>query len=205
MSDVKLTAAQEKILENYRQRFLSLVKNTDKSKKEKANLAFEALFKLQKMPKPTIYWFDNLLEARHKAAQLQYTIPIGSTPIVPTREQLRSQADSMAYGNLESYWVIYYQFLADHVNKTRDEALNHLVSIVEECGPFWLFKEGAVVVCEKASVFEVNDKWEPHNESGPCIQFPGGDSIYAINGKHYASLLEAKLAAKLGANEDDTA
>lgn len=204
MSEYVMTEQQKADLEVYRAKFVAILKDTTPTNRKVAEEAFTKLFKIHNFPVPTFKWFDNIMEAAkfsyicsNKVKSPEDALAYNHKGKPISRDEAMQQVDNMAYGTLEAYWITYYKFLADKIHCKEDPALDQIYIITQQCGPYWIFTEGMVVVVDKPIEVHLNDKLQPHNPDGPAFAWTGGSKSYAINGTIYSSLAEMKMAQAL--------
>lgn len=196
----KLTPEQEAKIPLYEKQFRDIQMNTEPTDKAKAEDAvrrsYVYLAKTQKdiSTNPEFVWADSPM----KGARLAAEILKGSKDI--TTEELRAQAEQAAYGTFEAYWTSVYAFIGFELPVETDELLQIVVDIVKNCGAYWTFNN-LVVMTPKPSMIEVENN-KLHCISGPALQYPNGDAIYAYKGERKNSLMEVIMAARADSGTD---
>lgn len=193
----KLTKAQEAKIPEYIERFEKIGLSTEPTDKAKAEAAlkrcYEYLSKTHSFkPNPEIIWADSPMAGAKIAAQCAK----GDENV--TEAEIQEQASLASYGSFEAYWVATYVFIAEQLlPNNKDEAIQIVLDLVENCGVYWQF-EDLVVVTPKPKAIHLNDK-KLHNLEGLALEYPNGDGIYAIDGKRKNSLMEVMLEQKCSA------
>ncbi len=223
--EIKITKEHEKFIPEYLERFRAIGLNTDPCDRLKAEIAVSELFAEinrqpgyeNTLPVPTTYiWFSNPFDAAEFAARiaLPENAEFGDIvkqrglktmqeylsvlhPKLPTREQIKDQALKASYGSFESYWVAFYAFADEVVEKKNNPLVARVVDAVKKCGTYWGFKNKAGTVCvmimsEKPA--EIHIKGETvHAVDKMAIKYPDGRGFYCIEGTPYRTLMEAKM------------
>lgn len=200
----KLTAKEEKILEKYKEKYTKITFDTTPTDKEKTENAIRNLYQLDgritEGSELTFFWFEDPQQARFAAAQRRYSTTN------PTVAQLRDMADSVNYGQFETFWVAFYMFVNEVVAKrkksgiTADPAHKFWDVVVQNAGTFYTLKK-EVYISEKPIETHVNAENKLHNTSGPAILYKNGTGYYFENGEIKRSLAEAALDSLFGSEK----
>lgn len=185
-----LTKEQEALIPIYRERYLQIGLSTTPTNRTKAEDAITRSYKYLKLAPPRFIWADSPFAGIKIAAQLANGVEN------PTKEQISEQAGKASYGSFESYWVSTYAFIAEVLPVKKDELIDIVKDIVMDCGVYWTF-EDVVVVTEKPTNISMVDK-KLHNTERKALEYKDSTGLWVINGQVYPSLLEARLAEKLG-------
>lgn len=86
----------------------------------------------------------------------------------------------ITYGNMESYWVAFYQFFFDNFGICQE--IQEMGPIVENCS--WvLADDNTVYIVDRPSVIKFDDQNRTHCENGPAIEYPDGFAVYIWHGQ----------------------
>lgn len=195
----KLTKEQEAMIPVYLERYRAIglsTRPTDRNKAAAAVLkAYAYLHDAQVAKKepvtmvrvPEIIWADSPFKGARIAAELATDNPN------PTKAQISDQASKASYGSFEAYWVSFYAFIGEQLPVKKDDLLDIVKEIVEECGVYWTF-EDTVVLTPKPAIINMSADGKLHCEDDKALGYPDGSGIYAFNGVRYATLTELTLA-----------
>lgn len=186
----KLTKEQEEQIPVYLDRYLKVGMSTEPCDRVKAEAALKASYKYMKLPEPEIVWADSPMQGAVLAAQFAK----GSLDV--TKAEISDQAGKASYGSFEAYWVAFYAFIAEQLPVKKDELIDIVKEIVQNCGVYWTFKDLIVVTEKPIEIHMVNQKL--HNEDGLAVKYKDGHGVFMIDGKRCRSLLENKINATLG-------
>jgi hypothetical protein len=182
----KLSELQKQLLPKYAEEYRQISLSTERCDRQKADQAFKELYKINNMQEPTIEWFDSPLQAQKRAAQLK------KGDLVVTDEEIRDIASSASYGSLDSYWVAFHAMNYENNIGNSDPVHPILMELCKNSGVYWTL-ENTVVASEKPTAIHIeNDNL--HNNTGPALTYANGDSLYCIEGKPYASMMDIVLA-----------
>lgn len=188
----ELTKEQEAMvpeyLEKYKQIGLS-TRVTDRAKAEKA-VTESYLYLNHKAPKFT--WVDDPIEGAKLAAQFAK----GDENV--SLQEIRDQASLASYGSFEAQWVVFYAFIAEVLGVKKDNLIDIVKDIIEECGLYWTF-EGMVVMSPKPTAIHMNAEGKLHNTEGLALEYSTGRGIYAVNGVRKENLAQVVLSEKFEA------
>ena len=93
----------------------------------------------------------------------------------------------------------FYAFIGEQLPVKKDELLDIVKDIVEECGVYWTFDD-IVVLTDKPSSLTM-DNGKLHNENGHALAYKDGTGIYAYKGNRNGTLTELKLATIMKADD----
>lgn len=86
----------------------------------------------------------------------------------------------ITYGNMESYWVAFYQFFFDNFGICQEA--QEMGPIVDHCS--WVLADTTTVyIVDRPSVIKFDDQNRTHCESGPAIEYPDGFAVYIWHGQ----------------------
>lgn len=197
----ELTPEQEAMIPVYVEEYLKIGMSTAPTDRPKAEAAIIAAYRYLRSidpesplsDNPTIFWEESPFKGAKKAAELA----AGTTAV--TKEMISDQASRASYGALESYWVSFYAFIVEQLPGKKDDLLPIIKSLIQELGAHWSFEDCVVLTpkpCKIQFLGEVISCLD-----GPAILYPDGEGIYALDGVHYNSLMELKLASLGKTNE----
>lgn len=198
-----LTPEQEAKIPEYRERFLAIGLSTAPTDRQKAEDAvrrsYEYLHKTDPslcVPNPEFIWADSPMEGAKIAAQQT------KGDLNVTEQEIRACADNASYGSFEAYWVSTYSFIANELPVEKDELTDIVTDIVKECGAYWTFEDLVVLTPKPTKIELVNEKL--HSTTGPAIEYPNGDGVYAYKGERKGSLMEVIMASRNEGTEQPT-
>lgn len=192
-----LTKEQEAQIPVYLEHYRKVGLSTRKTDRAKAEVALRAAYKYLKLQEPEIFWAESPFAGAVIAAQLLK----GSLTV--TKQEVSDQASKASYGSLEAYWVSFYAFIGEQLPVTKDELLDIVKDVADECGVYWTF-EDAVVLTDKPTKI-IMDDGKLSCEDGMALEYADGSGVYAYKGVKYNSLLELKLEAILKNETSKTA
>ena len=111
-----------------------------------------------------------------------------------TTEEIQAQANMASYGSFEAYWVSVYAFIAEQLPVEKDELIDIVLAIIEDCGVYWTFDDLVVLTPKPSEIHFLDNKL--HNPNGLALAYANGDGIYALNGVQKQSLMDLVLSAK---------
>lgn len=203
----KLTPAQEAKIPAYLDKYMKIGLSTERSDRPKAEAAIRDLYKQMGYGDiKQFHWYDNPLTGCEMAAKCAKLDPSlaklddafeRAMPIPVTRAELADQASKASYGSFEAYWVAFYDFVQTELPVPPHPLVDICKNIVLDCGVFWTF-EGHVIITEKPKAIRVKDNKLHSEDDLPAIEYYDGTAIYAKDGKVFSSLMEMKMAEKLG-------
>ena len=182
----KLTPAQEAMIPEYREMYRQKGLSTTPCDRAKAEAAITASYVYQKMAPPTFIWADSPYEGRKIAAQL-----VKGNEVVNAAE-VEAQAGTSSQGSFDAYWVSFYAFIAEQLPVTKDNLIDIVKDIIDNCGVYWSF-EDVVVLTEKPVAIHMKDE-KLHNEAGLALEYKDGSGIFSINGVVHPSLLAVTIS-----------
>lgn len=185
----KLTPAQEAKIPEYVEKYLEIGLSTRPCDHAKAEDAIKRSYKYLKLKEPTFIWVKSPFEGAKVAAQLAK----GSEDV--TKQEISEQGSKASFGSFEAYWVSFYDFVATELPVKKDELIDIVKDIVNECGVYWTF-EDVVVVSEKPVAIHFKDK-KLHNPEGLALEYVDGTGIFALEGKSYPSLLDMTIEKEM--------
>jgi hypothetical protein len=192
MKEKQLSQEQIDKIPQYVEKFNSLTiksGNTDKAKAEAAiTRLYNHLSKTDEKFKkdPEIVWADG----PHAGAKLAAQYAKGDVNV--TQDEIVQQADTASFGTFEAFWVSTYSFIAKEVDKSKDVLIDIVEDVVTHCGVFWTFEDLVVLTPIPTKIHIKDDKL--HNENGPCVEYPNGEAVFAINGEYKDSLMSVAIA-----------
>jgi hypothetical protein len=93
----------------------------------------------------------------------------------------RAIFNNMIYGNSDSYWLSYYQFIRNELKVECIHKLDGLVELANHCG--WLsVYDDCVVFQDRPEFIKFDDQDRLHSENGPSIRYCDGFSVYSWHG-----------------------
>lgn len=187
MSKIKtLTKEQQDMIPVYRERYLQVGLSTRPTDRNKAAAAITKAYEYLKLSKPEIIFAESPFKGAVIAAQIATGVD------KPSKEQIVNQISKASYGSLEAYWVSFYAYIGEQLPVKKDELLDIVKEIVDECGVYWTF-EKVVVITDKPAEIHLKDGML-HNENGFALRYTDGTGVFAKDGVRYANLTEMKIA-----------
>lgn len=190
----ELTKDQEAQIPAYLEKYKQIGLSTRPTDRAKAEAAVTESYKYLGHKPPEFTWVDDPIEGAKLAAQFAK----GDENV--TTQEIRDQASLASYGSFEAQWVVFYAFIAEVLGVKKDNLIDIVKDIIDECGLYWTF-EGMVVMSPKPSAIHMNAEGKLHNTEGLALEYATGRGIYAVNGVRKNNLAEVVLAEKFEANE----
>jgi len=186
----KLTKEQEDKIPEYFKRYLEKGRSTAPSNKASAENAVKELYAYFKADfHNNIIWTDSPMEAVKKVASLL----ADGKPV--TKSHIDEAVNGAFWGQSEAYWVASHSFIAYELPVERDNLIDIVNALVDNCSGLWCL-DGAVVISEK--IVEIHLKGDKlHREDGPAIVFRDGSGVCVVNDQRVNSLLEASIESRL--------
>lgn len=202
----KLTPAQERRVSEYLEKYEAIGLDTKRCDRAKAEQAVRESYRELKLGAiEKFVWFENPWEGAKYAARLALTenkdyLKTGVLhERLPTREQIKEQAQKASYGSFEAYWVAFYAFIEEVLEVDPHPLVPIAKNIVAECGAYWTF-EGLVVMTEKPAEIHLKDMGDGkkvlHNTNGKALRYHDDTGLYAVNGEIFMTFMEMTMAAK---------
>lgn len=182
-----LTPAQEAKIPEYLEKYRGIGLSTRVTERTKAEEAVKRAYAYLKMAEPEIIWCSSPFTGVRKAAELQK----GSTDV--TKQEIADQASKASYGSFEAYWVSFYAFIGEQLPVKKDDLLDIVKDIIDECGVYWTFERVVVLTDKPSKIFMLDGKL--HNLEGRALEYADETGIFAFEGTRYSSLLEVKIAS----------
>lgn len=191
-----LTPEQQAKIKEYTEHYYRVGISTEPSNKPKAEAALKAHYAYQGLPEPMIVWRPSPFSGSVLAAKVANHAQGNDLPVdevlntLPnvTDDQVRQMAATASYGSFNAYWVAYYAFISEQVEKNNDPLINIVKDIVEECGVYWTFSRLVIITEKPVSIKMKDDKL--HCEDDMALKYSDGTGLYCIDGKTGKSLLE---------------
>jgi len=190
-----LTPEQEALIPVYREKYRAIGLSTEPTDKARAEAAIRECYRHLKLKDPEIVWATNPYVGAKIAAQLA----TGNEN--PTRQEIAAQADTASYGSFNAYWVSFYTYIAEVLNKEKNPLIEIVNRVIADCGVYWTF-EDIVVITPKPSEIHCNAEGKLHNTSGKAFAYADGTGMYCLNGARHNSLSELSVAAKFASADD---
>lgn len=195
MSIDKLTPEQEAKIPEYLERFKNIglsTRPTDRAKAEAAiRRSYEYMAKQSSnfSKTPEFVWAESPMKGAILAAQFAK----GSKDVTPS--EIKDQASQASYGSFEAYWVSTYAFIAEQLPVQKDELIEIVLEIIEECGVYWTFEDLVVLTPKPCSIRM--EGVTLHADDGMALEYGNGDGLYAFNGEVKNSLMEVNIAKRV--------
>lgn len=184
-----ITPEQEAKIPEYLERYLKIGTSTTPCDRVKAEAAVSACYAYLKYAQPKFVWADSPYAGAKLAAQLAFDRQD------VTQQEIQDQRPKASFGSFEAYWVSFYAFVAEQLPVTKDNLIDIVKEVVENCGVYWTF-EGMVVMTEKPIALHFKDK-KLHNPNGLALEYKDGTGVFAIEGKPYPSLLDMTIQSEV--------
>lgn len=159
----KLTAAQEAMLEVYRDKWIKIGLSTDRVDPAQAEEAVKLLYKCGGLSAPDKIVFANG--------------PLHAKKILGER----SGTESCVYGSHEAAWLSFYDFMQNEVGIDLEGKLDGLWAVAKTCG--WVSCYDTLAVVQDRPVhIKMDEDNRLHSETGPAILYADGFAVYAWHG-----------------------
>lgn len=190
----KLTPEQEAMIPVYLERYRAVGLSTRQTDRPKAEAAVKRAYAYLKHAEPKVIW----AESPFKGARIAAELLAGTSDV--TKQQIADQASKASYGSFEAYWVSFYAFIGEQLPVKKDELLDIVKDIVEECGVYWTFDDAVVLTDKPTAIHMVDGKLS--NSNGKALEYCDGSGIFALDGVRYATLTELTLAVMMGKTDE---
>jgi hypothetical protein len=174
-----LTKEQEAKMAEYRDAWIKIGLAVGKPNKRKVRAAINKAYAAAGLKNPAdIIYFDNPIDAVRKATQ----ISVGREKVTATEQN--SVLSQACYGQHDAGWLAYYSFFKEVVGLPLD-MIDGMVALASEIGWWWALKN-TVVVSERPSQVNVDDRGRLHSITGPAVVYGGNKNgpctIYSVHG-----------------------
>lgn len=188
----KLTPAQEKELEVWRERWLGIGLCTDRANRKRAEEAISEMYKIIGFKPPEFVWCESPKKCLEKLSELG-----GS----PEREYLGKEW----WGQHEAYWIATYLFCRDVLSVKYEEEKNKYIDLWSEvcqsCCWWWPY-EHYCIISERPTACHLNKDGRLHCETGPALAFNDEQcQLYSLNGVIVPKWLVETPAEKIDPKE----
>jgi len=211
-SDVKLTTAQKKIADEYKNRYYQIAINTDPCDRAKAEDALTKAYRLiQKRKeygetelvsvsdKPEFLWVDSPFAGAIEAAKTaRPNLTVGTSEF---EEEVKNQASQASFGSFESYWISFYDFINTEIKKENSDVVEIVREIAKNCGVYWTFDKKIIISEKPVKISLKNDKL--HDDEDLALKFKDGSGIYCVDGVRKRSLVETTIDSLYGKIESN--
>lgn len=197
----KLTKEEKQLLEKERDRWFKIATEDPENHPEKAEAAIWNIYQdLGYKEKPEFIWCDSPMDAQLKISYAKI-IEDDSTTKAEFEEKYKTwkknlknvsldDLEKMEYshtslwGNHDAFWIGFYKYCEKIGVKYSEEdqkALDTWADLALSCG-WWYPFEFACFICKKAIYTKLDEQNRLHNPDGPCIEYPDGFRMYALEG-----------------------
>ena len=112
--------------------------------------------------------------------------------------QLHAWHSLWTYGQMDSYWIAFYQFtetIGIKYDKKDSELLELWAKVAKSCSWFWCF-ENVVFVSDRPKALHFNKEWRLHNEHGAAYEFRDGWKAFYLNGVKFPQEMYIKVISR---------
>jgi len=163
----KLTKEQEKNLEVWKNKWLSIGLDTKPCDREEAERWMKEAYKVAGLKPPGEFiWVLSPMQAQTKANEIN-----GNKKFVYYYS---------GFGALDANWLGFYDYF-DQNTKVKTEKIRPLINLAYNCG-WWIGGEDVCIMSEKPEQIHFNANKVLHNETGPSIRYRDGFELYHLNG-----------------------
>ncbi len=164
----KLTAAEQKQLEEYRAYCLARGRATDEIDKARLEPAITELYRLMGKPAPQFVYADSICHAQ---------------AIISESTRDKSYHATYFWGQQDYYWVGFYRFAEKYLGVVYEKSalLALWETIAETAHWFWPY-EHACIVSHKPVKLTFDQQGRLHNDSGSAVEYRDGYAQYYLHG-----------------------
>jgi len=168
MSQATLTAEQLKQVEEWREKYLAVGRQTGPCDREAAEGYIKEAYQERGLEPPKqIIWVPSVMAGCTEAARL------ANNGQEPTAAQIREQVSQACYGQHDVYWLSYYAFARDVLGLTSEANPTPQLKVAEHVCWWWPF-ENICVVSERPTKLCIDDEGRLHCEDGKALEFSDG-------------------------------
>lgn len=199
-----LNAEQQAKLKEYYDEYLAIGLNTEPCDRIKAEnalrntyvYAHDVLNENHKSKTPKFVWADSPKAGLMIAAQIE----AGQGNDI-TDEIIKKVRGQVSYGSFECYWVAFYAFISEVMEKNPQEIIELGKDVVKNCGFYWIFND-VCVVCERPTkiiVQEIEGKGlVPHSNTEMAVQYKDGTGLFYEEGQVIPTKMSKLFNDKFG-------
>ena len=113
-------------------------------------------------------------------------------------KELSEYHEFYGYGQMDSAWIAFYQFMETIGIKYTDnesKLLEHWAQTAKSCSWFWTF-ENYVFVSDRPTKLHFNESYRLHSELEPAYEYSDGWAGYYLDGVHLSQELWRKIIDK---------
>jgi hypothetical protein len=181
----------ESKVEAYKEKWMKIALDTTETNKEKATEYINEIYKVNGYEAPYILFVDNpLFGVRISEFAMQPESKDNLKRVldwVATDEYKTKKASSVdfhAYGQLDAYWLIYWDYVLDNHKQevSADDAkrITPVMKLANEVSYYWLLDKMAIVTVKPEILAIENEK--PHSIFTPALKWKDLD-LYVLEGK----------------------
>ena len=211
----KLTKSQEQSVIPFREKWRSIGLSTERSDKESSEKAIIALYK-ELGKKPPLFIFCpsplfciqqiNFFKFLGKKSNLESNLWSNLESNLESNQksedkfikELSEYHEFYGYGQMDSAWIAFYQFMETIGIKYTDnesKLLEHWAQTAKSCSWFWTF-ENYVFVSDRPTKLHFNESYRLHSELEPAYEYSDGWAGYYLDGVHLSQELWRKIIDK---------
>ena len=188
----KLTKAEEKLLEEYFQKYLKIGTCTEPADRKAFEVAVTGILTGLNLEVPPFVWVASPKAAQVVLTGLDELSKLPEHPDKGTPQDLMKelglsklqQYPNPYYGQMDVHWIATYKFGAEIGVEFDPKDLAELElwdSLAKSGGWWWPFDVG-VVCTERPSEIHMDDNGNLHMDGGPAVKYRDGWSIWRLHG-----------------------
>lgn len=188
MSQLHLDESKTEV---YKEKWMKIAVDTTPTNQEKAVEYINEIYKVNGYTAPYILFVDNPIYGVRIAEyamqpeskdNLKRVLDWVATDEYKTKKA--SSVDFHAYGQLDAYWLIYWDYVLDNhkneVSETDAVKITPVMNLAKEVSYYWLLDKIAIVTV-KPEIFQVENE-KPHSIFKPALKWKDLD-LYILEGK----------------------
>jgi hypothetical protein len=201
---ITLTAAQEAALTPYRDSWLAWGLSTDPADRDTAVQGLQEVYAAAGYAWPgAVLWVSSplagaitafLLRTECKSAgklspRLTTCLEANSWDVWQAvldsldsrqKDQVRDALNEANFGQHEAGWLGFYDWYGSVLGQDISKVAGH-IKVGQSCSFFWPYLE-ITIVCDRPSVYTLDDRHRLHSDTGPALGYRDGFAVYAHHG-----------------------
>ena len=185
----------------YKEEYKNIAFSTEPANKERAEEYIQKLYNQKNKGTLKFTWCKSPKEAMTKVSIKNFKTSD------PSPQQINEMVNKIHYGSMDAFWISTFSFIAYEMGHKIDDSIDYCNEIIKDAWCYWVFDDSVdgipeCIISEKPNKIHVKDN-VLHNTEGQAIEWEDSTGICLMDGKAYASLLEAAIGEKFQERKDD--